>query len=86
MYEKENTVREWKVYIFVFLFMIVCAAAIVIVEKEIQFSQLVLRGFDGFISFVLLANVLFFWRRSKGIAFFSGVLAVLNFMMVLSMS
>ncbi|MCO4850677.1 hypothetical protein [Bacillus vallismortis] len=86
MFDKENTVRERKVYIFVFLFMIVSVAAIVIVEREIQFSQLVLRGFDGFISFVLLANVLFFWRQSKGIAFFSGVLAVFNFMMALSLS
>ncbi|MFT4400795.1 hypothetical protein ACMX2I_12335 [Bacillus sp. SW14] len=86
MYEKENTAREWKVYIFVFLLMIVCAAAIVIVGEKIRFNQIVLRGFDGFISFVLLANVLYFWRRSKGIAFFSGVLALLNFMMVISLS
>ncbi|MBL3647035.1 hypothetical protein ABZM97_09935 [Bacillus vallismortis] len=86
MYEKENTAREWKVYIFVFLFMIVCAAAIVIGGEKIRFNQIVLRGFDGFISFVLLANVLYFWRRSKGIAFFSGVFAVLNFMMVISLS
>ncbi|MEG7378185.1 hypothetical protein V5785_02395 [Bacillus subtilis] len=86
MYEKENTAREWKVYIFVFFLMIVCAAAIVIVGEKIRFNQMVLRGFDGFISFVLLANVLYFWRRSKGIAFFSGVFAVLNFMMVISLS
>ncbi|MDM5301940.1 hypothetical protein QUF44_10095 [Bacillus subtilis] len=86
MYEKENTAREWKVYIFVFLLMIVCAAAIVIGGENIRFNQIVLRGFDGFISFVLLANVLYFWRRSKGIAFFSGVLALLNFMMVISLS
>ncbi|MHA6486393.1 hypothetical protein [Bacillus cabrialesii] len=85
MYEKENTAREWKVYIFVFLLMIVCAAAIVIGGEKIRFNQIVLRGFDGFISFVLL-DVLYFWRRSKGIAFFSGVLALLNFMMVISLS
>ncbi|MEC1546821.1 hypothetical protein P9D77_00360 [Bacillus rugosus] len=67
MYEKENTERE---YILVFSFLIVCAAAMVIFEPEILFSQIVLRGFDAFISFVLLANVLFFWRRNKRIAMF----------------
>ncbi|MEI1421544.1 hypothetical protein EFK13_09795 [Bacillus cabrialesii] len=85
MYEKENTVREWKVYIFVFSFMIVCAAAIVMFDSEILLSQIVLREFDAFISFILLANVLFFWKKSKRIAYFSGVLAVINFMMVISL-
>ncbi|MCY8421195.1 hypothetical protein MOC84_11830 [Bacillus inaquosorum] len=85
MYEKENTVREWKVYIFVISLMIVCAVAMVIFEPEILFSPIVLRGFDAFISFVLLANVLFFWRKSKRIAYVSGVLAVINLIMVISL-
>ncbi|ADM37868.1 hypothetical protein MOD48_18810 [Bacillus spizizenii] len=85
MYEKENTVREWKVYLFVFSFMMVCAVAIVIFEPKILFSQIVLRGFDAFISFVLLANVLFFWRRNKRIAYVSGVLAIINLIMVISL-
>ncbi|MDO3659534.1 hypothetical protein Q3W56_01435 [Bacillus sp. C28GYM-DRY-1] len=42
MYEKENTVREWKVYLFVFSFMVVCAVAIVIFEPKILSSQIVL--------------------------------------------
>ncbi|KJJ41742.1 hypothetical protein UM89_11690 [Bacillus subtilis] len=83
MYEKENTVREWKVYIVVFSFMLVCAAAIVIFDSEILLSQIILREFDAFISFILLANVLFFWKKSKRIAYFSGVLAVINFIMVI---
>ncbi|MDU0153669.1 hypothetical protein [Bacillus cabrialesii] len=85
MYEKENTVREWKVYIVVFSFMIVCAAAIVMFDSEILLSQIILREFDAFISFILLANVLFFWKKSKRIAYFSGVLAVINFIMVISL-
>ncbi|MDO8225143.1 hypothetical protein BSBH6_00077 [Bacillus subtilis] len=85
MYEKENTVREWKVYIVVFSFMIVCAAAIVMFDSEILLSKVVLREFDAFISFILLANVLFFWKKSKRIAYFSGVLAVINFIMVISL-
>ncbi|AUZ26574.1 hypothetical protein [Bacillus cabrialesii] len=85
MYEKENTVREWKVYIVVFSFMIVCAAAFVMFDSEILLSQIVLREFDAFISFILLANVLFFWKKSKRIAYFSGVLAVINFIMVISL-
>ncbi|WP_276735958.1 hypothetical protein [Bacillus sp. (in: firmicutes)] len=85
MYEQENTVREWKVYIVVFSFMIVCAAAIVIFDSEILLSQIVLREFDAFISFILLANVLFFWKKSKRIAYLSGVLAVINFIMVISL-
>ncbi|OBA08424.1 hypothetical protein A9D36_06250 [Bacillus subtilis] len=83
MYEKENTVREWKVYIVVFSFMLVCAAAIVIFDSEILLSQIILREFDAFISFILLANVLFFWKKSIRIAYFSGVLAVINFIMVI---
>ncbi|MCY8721022.1 hypothetical protein [Bacillus sp. S10C12M] len=85
MCEKEHTVREWKVYIFVFLIMSVCAAALILFEPGILFSQIVLRGFDAFIGYVLLANVLFFWRKSKGIACFSGVLAVINFIMVIAL-
>jgi len=85
VYEQENTVREWKVYIVVFSFMIVCAAAIVIFDSEILLSQIVLREFDAFISFILLANVLFFWKKSKRIAYLSGVLAVINFIMVISL-
>ncbi|MGG1243137.1 hypothetical protein ABE187_09735 [Bacillus cabrialesii] len=85
MYEKENTVREWKVYIVVFSFMIVCAAAFVMFDSEILLSQIILREFDAFISFILLANVLFFWKKSKRIAYFSGVLAVINFIMVISL-
>ncbi|RJS57387.1 hypothetical protein CJ481_16715 [Bacillus subtilis] len=85
MYEKENTVREWKVYIVVFSFMIVCAAAIVMFDSEILLSQIILREFDAFISFILLTNVLFFWKKSKRIAYFSGVLAVINFIMVISL-
>ncbi|APH68663.1 hypothetical protein [Bacillus sp. LR_5] len=65
--------------------MILCAVAFVIFEPNILFSQIVLRGFDAFISFVLLTNVLFFWRRSKRIAYVSGVLAVINLIMVISL-
>ncbi|MEI2632800.1 hypothetical protein V8B27_09405 [Bacillus inaquosorum] len=69
MYEKENTVREWKVYIFVLSLMIVCAVAMVIFEPEILFSPIVLRGFDAFISFVLLAIVFLEEEQTYSICF-----------------
>ncbi|MCY9190433.1 hypothetical protein [Bacillus mojavensis] len=85
MRKYENKAREWKVYIIIFSFFIICVAAIGFFEQRFLLNQLAWRVFDALISVVLFANVLFFWRKRKSIAYISGILAVVNVILLISL-